>query len=355
MKIGKHNLLKDGVYIIAELSANHNQSFEVAVRSVEAIARTGANAVKLQTYRPDTITLNHNAPEFKTNSNGPWAGRTLYDLYKESYTPWEWHEPLRDIAINLGLDFFSSPFDFSAVDFLEELDVPAYKIASFEINDIPLISYVASKGKPVIISTGIASKSDIELAIDTCLKAGNKNIILLKCTSNYPTPIQEANLLMIREYSEKFNVITGISDHTIGFIAPVVGTALGAKIIEKHFILDRSLGGPDSFFSMDEMEFTDMVKAVRVAEMALGKVDYNLTKKQIEERNYSRSLYVIKDIEEGETFTKENIKSIRPGKGLPPFFYHQILGMKAAQRLCYGTPLESKHINNFHVPESNIL
>ena len=273
------------VFIIAELSANHNGSIDVAIETIKAAKRAGANCIKLQTYTADTITLDSDKPDFVIQGT-IWEGKKLYDLYKEAYTPWEWHEQLIKVANEEGLICFSSPFDKTAVDFLETLNVPAYKIASFEITDIPLIEYTASKMKPIIISTGIAELADIELAVEACKRVGNHDIALLKCTSSYPAPIEEANMIMVKDLAERFNVISGLSDHTMGGTVPVVATAFGAKIIEKHFILDRSIGGPDASFSMNEEEFTNMVKAVREAEKAIGKIDYKLTEKQKFRMNY---------------------------------------------------------------------
>lgn len=324
--------------IIAELSANHNGRLETALETIRAAKRSGADAIKLQTYTADTITLDSKTNDFRISQGTIWDGKYLYDLYKEAYTPWEWHDQLFQTAKNEGLLCFSSPFDRTAVDFLETINTPAYKIASFEITDIPLIEYVASKQKPVIISTGIAEKDDIELAVTACRKQGNHQIALLKCTSSYPAPIEEANMIMIRDMAEEYNVITGLSDHTMGITVPVVATALGAKIIEKHLILDRSLGGPDASFSLDESEFTKMVLAVREAEAAIGKIDYHLTKKQIQGKHFSRSLYVVRSIKAGEIITAENVRSIRPGYGLHPKFYNKILGKKAITDLTKGTP-----------------
>jgi pseudaminic acid synthase len=321
---------KESVYIIAELSANHNGSIETAIETIKAAKRAGADAIKFQTYTADTITINSSKPDFIIQGT-IWEGRNLYELYQEAYTPWEWHETLFKVAEEEGLECFSSPFDKTAVDFLETLNCPIYKIASFEITDIPLIEYVASKGKPIIISTGIATLEDIKLAVDTCRKVGNNQITLLKCTSSYPAPIEEANMAMIPELSRRFNVMSGLSDHTMGSTVPVVATALGAKIIEKHFILDRSIGGPDASFSMNEQEFTEMVKSVREAEKALGVVDYDLTPKQIDGRRFCRSLYVVKDIKKGEVITEEHVRSIRPGFGGHPKELKNIIG-KIAER-----------------------
>ncbi len=327
------------VFIIAELSANHNGSLEVAIETVKAAKRAGADCIKLQTYTADTITIDSEKEDFIIKGT-IWEGKNLYQLYQEAYTPWEWHAEIMKVAKEEGLLCFSSPFDPSSVDFLETLNVPAYKIASFEITDIPLIEYVASKGKPVIISTGIAELEDIELAIDACRRMGNHDIALLKCTSSYPAPIEEANMVMVKDLAERFGVISGLSDHTMGSTVPVVATCFGAKIIEKHFILDRSIGGPDASFSMDEQEFTAMVKAVREAEKALGVVDYTLTEKQRKGRDFCRSLYVVKDIKQGELVTAEHIKSIRPGFGLHPKYLQQILGKRANRNLEIGDRID---------------
>lgn len=339
MKIGNVVIDKNApVFIIAELSANHNGSLEVALETVRAAKRAGADCVKLQTYTADTITLDCDADDFVIKGT-IWDGRKLHDLYKEAYTPWEWHKTIYEEAAKEGLICFSSPFDKTAVDFLEELNSPAYKIASFEITDIPLIEYVASKGKPIIISTGIAELEDIELAVDTCRRAGNNDIALLKCTSSYPAPIDEANMVMVKDLSEKFNVISGLSDHTMGATVPIVATAFGAKIIEKHFILDRKIGGPDASFSMNEEEFAAMVKAVREAEKAIGVIDYQLTEKQAKGKDFSRSLYIAEDIKKGEVFTENNVRSVRPGFGLHPKYLSEIMGKTSNQELKKGSTM----------------
>jgi pseudaminic acid synthase len=332
-------LNRDNVLIIAELSANHNGSLEVALETVRAAKRAGADCIKLQTYTADTITLNSSKEDFLIKGT-IWEGRNLYELYQEAYTPWEWHKEIFEEAKKEGLICFSSPFDKTAVDFLEELDVPAYKIASLEITDIPLIEYVASKGKPVIISTGIATKEDIDLALEACKRVGNHEIALLKCTTSYPAPIEEANMVMVQDLATRFGVISGLSDHTMGATVPVVATCFGAKIIEKHFILDREIGGPDASFSMNEEEFTAMVKAIREAEKAIGVVDYTLTEKQAKGKDFSRSLYVVEDIKEGEVITEKNVRSIRPGFGLHPKFYNQALGSKAIKNFERGDRFE---------------
>ena len=340
MKIAKFDFDSSNVFIIAELSANHNGSLETALETIKAAKRTGANAIKLQTYTADTLTIDCDKDDFIIKSGSIWDGQSYYKLYESAYTPWEWHQALFEEAEKQGLICFSSPFDKTAVDFLENLNVPAYKIASFEITDIPLIEYVASKGKPIILSTGIATMEDIELALDACRRMGNNDIALLKCTSSYPAPIEEANMVMVKDFAERFGVIAGLSDHTMGATVPVVATCFGAKIIEKHFILDRSIGGPDASFSMNEQEFTGMVKAVREAEKAVGTVDYNLTEKQKKGKGFSRSLYVVKDIKEGDIITEQNIRSIRPGFGLHTKYYNQLLGTKAKRNFNYGDRFE---------------
>lgn len=336
MKIGTFQINKESkVFIIAELSANHNGSIDVALETIKAAKRAGADCIKLQTYRADTITLDSKKEDFLIKGT-IWDGKNLYELYEEAYTPWEWHETLFRAAEAEGLICFSSPFDSTSVDLLESLNTPAYKIASFEITDIPLIELVASKGKPIIISTGIADEKDIELALEACRRMGNNDIALLKCTSSYPAPIVEANMVMVKDLAERYGVISGLSDHTMGSTVPVVATCFGAKIIEKHFILDRSIGGPDASFSMNEEEFAQMVKAVREAESAIGVVDYTLTEKQAQGRDFCRSLYVSEDIKAGDFFTEENVRSVRPGFGLHPKHYKDILGKKAAKDLEKG-------------------
>jgi len=332
------------VLIIAELSANHNGSLETALKTIKAAKRAGADCIKLQTYTADTMTINSKKDDFTINGT-IWEGENLYNLYEQAYTPWEWHKTLFEAATEEGLICFSSPFDKTAVDFLEELNVPAYKIASFEITDIPLIEYTASKGKPVIISTGIAEQEDIELALDACRRMGNNDISLLKCTSSYPAPIEEANMVMIKDLAERYNVISGLSDHTLGSTVPIVATAMGAKIIEKHFILDKSIGGPDASFSMDETEFTEMVKAVRDAEKAIGKVDYKLTEKQNKGKDFSRSIYVVDDIKAGGVITEKNVRSIRPGFGMHPKYLKSIIGKKVNKFLERGTAFHQEYLN----------
>lgn len=347
MKINNFNIDKDSpVFIIAELSANHNGSLDKAIETIRAAKRAGADGIKLQTYTADTMTLDSKKDDFKVKGT-IWDGSYLHELYQQAYTPWEWHEELFKVAEEEGLVCFSSPFDATAVEFLESLDAPAYKVASPEIVDIPLIENIASKGKPIIISTGIADLEDIELALDACKRMGNTDIALLKCTTSYPAPIEEANMIMVKDMAERFNVVPGLSDHTMGSTVPVVATAFGAKIIEKHFILDRSVGGPDASFSMNEKEFADMVIAVREAEKAVGKVDYSLTQKQVEGRTYARSLYVTQDIKEGEAFTNANVRSVRPGHGLHPKHLKTVLGKVATRNLEKGHALNKQDVDKF--------
>lgn len=326
-------------FIIAELSANHGGKIEIAKETVKAAKRAGANAIKLQTYTADTITLDAKTDYFKINHGTAWDGQYLYDLYKNASLPWDWHKPLFDLAKAEGLVCFSSPFDFNAVDLLEDLDNPIYKIASFEITDIPLIKYIASKKKPIIISTGIATIEDIELAIETCISEGNSDITILKCTSAYPARPEDANLLTIPDIIKRFGVKSGLSDHTMGIEGPVVAVALGAQVIEKHFILNKDIGGPDAHFSLDEKEFKKMVDAVRIAEKMIGNVDYEMTEKKRNSRLFSRSLFVVNDVKSGEIITKENVRSIRPNYGLHPKYYSKILGKKFAFNIKRGEPL----------------
>ena len=346
VQIGNRKVgLSNPCFIIAELSANHNGKLENALESVRAAKRAGADAIKLQTYTPDTITLNVQTQDFLVSQGTIWDGIYLYDLYKEAYTPWQWHAQLFKAAEDEGLLCFSSPFDKTAVDLLESLNAPAYKIASFEITDIPLIEYTAAKGKPIIISTGIAEIEDIQLAVEACTRVGNEQIILLKCTSSYPAPIQEANMIMIEDLENRFNAISGLSDHTIGITVPIVATALGAKVIEKHFIIDRSIGGPDASFSLTEREFTSMVASVREAESAIGKIDYSLSLKQQKSREHSRSLYVAQDINVGEIITEWNVKSVRPGFGLHPKYFKEVIGRKAKIFIKKGTALKFEYMD----------
>lgn len=330
---------KDKVFIIAELSANHGHDIEIAKKTIKAAKESGADAIKIQTYTADTLTINCDNDYFKLNSGTIWDGRTLYDLYSEAFTPWEWHKELMDYANSLGLVFFSTPFDKTAVDFLEELNVPLYKVASFEIMDLPLIEYIASKGKPIIMSTGVAGISDIDAAVEACQRMGNNQIALLKCTSAYPAKVEDANLKTIPNMRETFGVEVGLSDHTLGITVPILSVALGARIIEKHLILDKAIGGPDSSFSLDPQEFKQMVDSVREAEKALGQVDYSMSEKKKTNRLLGRSLFVVKDMSAGEKFTEENVRSIRPGYGLAPQYIGEVIGKEALSAIKKGTPL----------------
>ena len=338
--------IPEKVFIIAELSANHNQDIEIAKKTIKAAFESGADAIKIQTYTADTLTIDCDNEYFKLNNGTIWDGKTLYELYKEAYTPWEWHKELKDYAERLGLIFFSTPFDFSAVDFLEKLDVPIYKIASFEITDIPLIEYTASKGKPIIISTGIATTEDIEEAVSACRRMNNFDITLLQCTSSYPAPISEANLVQIPDLKSRFGVKSGLSDHTLGSIVSIAAVALGATVVEKHFTLDRAQGGPDSSFSMEPDDFKTMVKSIRDVESALGEVDYSLNKQKFENRKLSRSLFVTNDIKKGELFTNKNVRSIRPGYGVSPKYINKVLGNKSNKDLKKGSPFYLEYIDD---------
>jgi pseudaminic acid synthase len=331
-------------FIIAELSANHGQDFDVAVKTFRAAKESGADAIKLQTYTPDTITIDCDNEYFQIKQGTIWDGTTLYKLYQQAYTPWEWQPKLKQIAEELGLICFSSPFDKSAVDFLEKMNVPAYKIASFEIVDIPLIEYVASKGKPVILSTGIATENEIDDAVNACRKIGNNEIALLKCTSAYPAPIEDVNLRTIPLLADKFNTVVGLSDHTTGTMIPSAAIAVGARIIEKHFILDKTLSSPDAMFSLTPNMFKEMVDAVRVTEKALGKPTFELSKKALKSKEHSRSLFAIKDIKAGEIFSEDNIKSIRPAFGLAPKYINDLIGIKSKRNIKRGTPLNNSDL-----------
>jgi pseudaminic acid synthase len=326
-------------FIIAEMSANHNQSFDVAVKTIKAVKETGADAIKLQTYTPDTITIDCDNEYFQIKQGTIWDGQTLYDLYQKAYTPWEWQPKLKEIAEDIGLICFSSPFDETSVDFLESMGVPAYKIASSEVVDIPLIQRIAATGKPIIISVGMASLAEIDEAISTIRKTSNSEIALLKCTCAYPALPEEMNLKTIPDLAEKYAVPVGISDHTLGVTVPVVAVALGARIVEKHFTLSRDVFGPDSEFSLEPEEFEEMVKAIRIAEKALGEISYRPARREEISKLYRKSLFITKDIKKGELLTKENIKSIRPGYGLHPRFLREVLGRCAVKNINRGTPL----------------
>lgn len=346
MQIGNFKITSGKAFIIAELSANHGNKINIAIETIRAAKRAGADAIKLQTYTPDTLTIDCNNEYFQELLKGTiWEGQKFYDLYKDAFLPWEWHEKLFEVAEKEGLICFSSPFDKSSVDFLEQLNPPAYKIASFEIQDIPLIEYAASKMKPIIMSTGMAEKADIALAVETCRQVGNNDIILLKCTSSYPAPIEEANLATIPDLKKEFSVEVGLSDHTMGIVAPVTAICLGARVIEKHFILDKSIGGPDASFSIDEKEFEEMVSAIRQAEKAIGKVNYDLTGKAKQNRKFGRSLFIVDNMKKGDSITESNVKSIRPSFGLHPKYLKKILGKKINKDLNKGTPFELDFID----------
>lgn len=333
------------VYVIAELSANHGQSFERAEDLVYAAKEAGADAVKLQTYRPDSITIDCENDFFAIDQGTVWDGKNLYRLYEEAYTPWEWQPRLKLLAESLGMQLFSSPFDFEAVDFLEQMNVPAYKIASFELVDIPLLEKVAATGRPVILSTGMATKEEIQLAVRTLQHHGAEQIALLKCTSAYPASPESMNLRTMADLGHSFRVPFGLSDHTLGIEAPVAAVALGASIIEKHLTLRRSDGGPDSAFSLEPEEFAAMVAAVRTAEKMVGGVHYGPTDADRRNRAFRRSLFAVADIRAGEPFTASNIRSIRPGYGLEPLHYPAILGKTAKESIARGTPLMWRHVS----------
>ncbi len=314
-------------FVIAELSANHNGSKKTAIDSIIAAKKSGADAIKIQTYTADTLTLDCRESDFVLQS-GLWAGETYYSLYQKAYTPWEWHEEIFHVAKEEGLICFSTPFDKTAVDLLESLDNPIYKIASFEITDIPLIKYIGSKRKPVILSTGIAMEEDIQLALDTLRGEGCNDITLLKCTSAYPAPIEDANLLTIPDMKKRFGVKVGLSDHTEGSTVPMTAVALGAEVVEKHFIIDKAIGGPDSAFSMEASEFKAMVDGIRQVERALGKVFYPTDIAAIKGRKSCRSLYVAENVKAGDVITETNLRSVRPGLGLHPKYLPEVLGKK---------------------------
>jgi len=328
-------------FIVAEMSGNHNQNFDIAVKTIKAMKDAGADAVKLQTYTPDTLTINCSNEYFKIKGT-LWSGKTLYDLYSIAYTPWDWQPKLKKIAEDLGLVFFSTPFDKSSVDFLEKMNVLLYKVASFEANDIQLLQYIASKKKPIIVSTGMSTLSEIQDVIEICEKEKNSNLVLLKCTSAYPAPFKDINLKTIPNMIETFNVPVGISDHTYGITVPISAVALGAKVVEKHFILDKSLGGPDSEFSLEPKDFGLMVKSIREAEESLGCVNYKISECQEKSRQFMRSLFVVKDVKKGEKFSSDNVRSIRPGFGLSPKFIDDVIGRVSKSDIKKGTPFSWK-------------
>ncbi len=336
--------MNNSTYIVAELSANHGHQLENALASVRAAKAAGADAIKIQTYTADTITLDCDKPDFQVNSGTMWDGVTLYNLYKEAYTPWEWHKAIFDAAKEVGIDCFSTPFDKTAVDFLEELGNPIYKIASFEITDIPLIEYAASKHKPMVISTGIATPDDIQLALDACKRVGNEDVTLLHCVSAYPAPMELVNLRTMTDMAKRFGVRVGLSDHTMGSDVAIAAVAIGATMVEKHFILDRAIGGPDAAFSMQQDEFATMVQSIRNVEKALGSVAYKLNSSTIKGREFSRSLYVAEDMKAGDIITEENVRSVRPGYGLAPKYLPEILGKRVNRDLKKGDRMMLEYI-----------
>lgn len=336
IKIGEH----EKCFIIAEMSSNHLQDFDRAVEIIKKAKWAGADAIKIQTYTPDTITLDCDNEYFQIKQKDIFKEDTLHKLYQKSYTPWEWHIKLKEIAEKEGLVFFSTPFDCSSVDFLEEIGVQAYNISSFEMTDIPFIKYVASKGKPIMIATGIARLKDIQEALQACYSEGNKDIALLKCTSAYPAPVEDVNLNTMKNMGINFGTTIGLSDHTSGNDIAIAATAIGAKIIEKHLTLKRDDGGKDSRFSMEPQEFKDMVESIRRVEKALGRVSYDLTPRQKKSKNHSRSLFVVKDVKKGEIFTNNNVRSIRPGYGLETKYIEDILGKKSTKDIEKGTPMD---------------
>ena len=339
MKIDNRSISNNSPpYIIAELSANHNGSIMRAFESILAAKESGADAVKIQTFTADTITIKSDRKEFRIEG-GLWDGSTLYDLYKEAETPYEWHKPLFDYAKKIGITIFSSPFDSTAVDLLEELNAPAYKIASPEIIDLPLIKYVAQTKKPMIISTGMANLDEISEAVETARENGCQDLVLLHCISSYPAPFEQSNLRTIPDLTEKFNVLAGLSDHTMGTVVATTSVALGACVIEKHFTLSRDDKGPDSEFSLEPDELKRLCQDTKIAWESLGVAGYELKSSEENAQNHRRSLYVVRDIQQGEKFTTENVKSIRPGLGLPPKYYEQILGKAAKFDIRRGTPI----------------
>ncbi len=331
-------------YIIAELSANHNGDMKRALQILEMAKRSGADAIKIQTYTQDTLTIDCDKPEFKIKG-GIWDGRTLYDLYTEAHMPWEWHKPLFEKAKELGITIFSSPFDFTAVEMLEKLGAPAYKIASFEAIDLPLIEYVAKTGKPMIISTGMANKKEIQEAVEAAKNAGCRELVVLHCVSGYPASAEDYNLATIPDMAKHFGILTGLSDHTIDNTTAITSVALGACIIEKHVTLDRNGGGPDDSFSLEEPELTQLCADSKIAWQAVGKVNYQRKKSEEGNMVFRRSLYAVKDIAEGEKFTPENVKSIRPGYGLQPKYLNQIIGCQSVENIKAGTPMSFELIN----------
>lgn len=337
-------MIGNRVFIIAEISANHNGKIENAIELIKKCKEIGADAVKLQTYTPNTITIDCKNEYFKVSGGTLWDGQTLYNLYEKAYMPWDWQPVLMNVAKDIGIECFSTPFDKTSVDFLEDLNVPRYKIASFEITDIPLIRYVASKKKPMIISTGIATLDEINDVVKICNEEGNRDITLLKCTSSYPAPYNEMNLQTIVDMKSRFGCKIGLSDHSLGIEVPIAAVSIGAKVIEKHITLDRKQEGPDGKFSLEPGEFENMIKAIRNIEKAIGKVEYDLTDSKIKNRKFSRSLFIVDDIKQGDVITENNVKSIRPGNGLEPKYYYEVIGKKVTMDLKRGTPLKWEFI-----------
>ena len=346
MKIGNYDIGSQGAFIVAELSANHGHDLNIAKKTIFAAKEAGADAIKLQTYTADTITIDSSKEWFRLKSGTIWDGQTLYELYSNAYTPWEWHKELFDYANEIGIICFSSPFDLTAVDFLEDLNTPAYKIASFEIVDIPLIKHAAAKGKPMIISTGTADLSDVYEAVSACREVGNNNIILLQCASQYPSNLEDLNLMTMKNMKETFQVEVGLSDHTKSNAPAIVATTLGAVMIEKHFILDKSIKSADSDFSLDKCEFAEMVNLIRDAEKSIGIVNYNMTKEKQIAKSLGRSLFVVQDIKKGDIFSPENVRSIRPGNGISPKYYSRVIGKHATKDIERGTPFDWGFIEN---------
>jgi pseudaminic acid synthase len=346
MTIADHRIGPDHpVYVVAELSANHSQDYGRAEELVRAAAEAGADAVKLQTYTPDTMTIDCDAEEFRIKGT-IWEGRTLYELYQEAHTPWEWQPRLMDLATSLGISLFSTPFDATAVDFLEEMGVPAYKVASFEIVDLPLIAKMAATGKPIIMSIGMATREEIGQAVNVARESGANEIALLRCTSAYPARPEEADLRTIPDLAESFSAVPGLSDHNLDIVVPITAVALGARIVEKHLTLSRRDPSPDSSFSLEPKEFEEMVEAIRTTEKALGAVRYGPRESERPSRVFRRSLFVVEDIKRGEPFSHQNVRSIRPGHGLPPSMLDHVIGKMAARDLARGTPLRKKDIDH---------
>lgn len=337
--------LKKGTYMIAEMSGNHNGNKEKAFEIIRAAAKAGADCIKIQTYTPDTLTIDCDNQYFQVQ-NGTWEGENLYSLYGKAYTPWEWQAELKQEAERLGLDFLSTPFDTTSVDFLEELGMEYYKIASFELVDIPLIKYIANTGKPIILSTGMSSVTEIEEALAAIRSQGKDNqVVLLKCSSAYPAISEDMHLATIEDMKKRFGVPIGLSDHTLGDLSAIIAVSMGAEVVEKHFCMDRSEGGPDASFSMEPAEYKAMVEHLRQVEKAKGQVQYGVTKQEESSMVFRRSLFIVEDMKRGEPFTEKNLKSIRPGYGIPPKYYEQVLGKTATQDLSRGTPLRFEHFN----------